>query len=216
MPSSVPTSVPTSVPSSFPSSEQSSASNSVEESTDNKNQNYLLQFRGFFALFNVSCKSLSSEGQQALLKTITAFADIPNTNHQCEYEVTNELQHSNSLWDLVVEIKFTLDVQDFPQFQYDPVKIFESIKAILQESISQLASGENNNLFTHELIVNSLTCSTDEFSLVNVIEVNFTDFILLDKDEQNNNENGTDDDKDHQPENGNSGDSGNNNDNNKM
>jgi hypothetical protein len=207
---SMPSSVPTSVPSSFPSSVPSSASNSVEESTDNKNQNSLLQFSGFFALFNVSCTSLSSEGQQALLKTITDFADIPNTN-QCEYVgVTNELQHANSLWDIVVEVKFTLDVQDFPQFQFDPVKIFESIKAILQESVSQLASGENHNLFTHELIVNSLTCSSDEFSSVNVIKVNFTDFILKEK-EQNDNENCTDNDKDNQNENGN--ENGNSNDN---
>jgi hypothetical protein len=187
-PTSTPSISPTSVPSSVPTSVQTEATPTITTK--------LLQFSGFFALFNVSSQLLSPEGQQALIQTIADLTDLPN--NQINYRgITNELQANSfagfqnrkllmnttaSLWDMVIEVKFTLPVQNFPQFQYDPLRIFEFMKTILQESISQ---EKNQNHFTNKLRINSLT-SASELLSVNVRRINFTDIILLEKEPADN------------------------------
>jgi hypothetical protein len=194
-PSIAPTSVPSSVPSSLPTSVQTETTTTPPITTK------FLQFSGFFALFNVSSQSLSPEGQQALVQTIADLTDLPS--NQLVYQgITNELQansfagfqnrkllmNTTSLWDMVIEVKFTLPVQNFPQFLCDPLKIFGFIKTVLQESISHLGGEKNQNHFTNELRINSLS-SASELAFVNVRRINFTDIILLEKEPSDNTHN---------------------------
>jgi hypothetical protein len=187
-PSSIPSSAPTSVPTSSPTSVPSSQPSGPPTPNPTLDPNYYIQFDVFLGLFNVSDKTLSWNGAEALVQTIHDITDV--LQEDIHYVgITNAVDQIVDLrrrkllksvvqpqlkviqWNMVVQLQVTVPLYEFPQFKSNSTKLFNYLKTLLVESVHDK---------TFETLLRYISQSTAlELLIVEVREIQFKNFILL-------------------------------------
>jgi hypothetical protein len=179
LPSGFPTSVPSERPSSLPSSVPSSRPSLAPTKKQN---NFVLVFHAFFGISNVSAQTLSLGGEQSLLDTITDITDVSNT-HLDYMGITHELPKDRrklvDIWDMVVKVKHSIPLNDFPQFNGDIQALFDYLKALLLSSVADTLQGSEINIFTEALRNRAEFMLAHELPMSKVFRVDFSDFELV-------------------------------------
>jgi hypothetical protein len=149
-PSGQPTGQPTSQPTASP----------TETSEDDE----FLEFNAFFGIGNTCTTSLSSEGQQALLQTISDILEVSIESHLQYVGITDSLRRKlllstvdvgivskekeeirNDGYDdqdnqekhaMVVATKITLPLHEFPEFEEDSQKLYQYMTSLLTEAVN--------------------------------------------------------------------------------
>jgi hypothetical protein len=181
-PTEIPSGFPTSVPSGLPTVVPSFAPTSRPSLAPTKKQNnVMLVFHAYFGISNVSAETLSLGGEQSLLDTITDITDVP-TNNLDFMGITHELPKNRrklvDIWDMVVQVKHSIPLKDFPQFNGDVQALFDYLKALLRSSVADTLQGSEINIFTEALRSRAEFMLADELPMSKVFRVEFSDFSL--------------------------------------
>jgi hypothetical protein len=161
-PSDQPTNQPTAVPSGSFSSDDG-----------------ILEFEAFFGISRTSSTSLSTLGQQALLKVLSDVLDV-TIDHLQYLSVTDSLRRrlsteisteSDAHHSVVVAIKITLPLSEFSDFNNDASRLYRYVTKLLTDSVDE-------NTFMKLLRKEARAQGCSELRSAKVFVVKFHDFRL--------------------------------------